>query len=157
MRQEKTSKRKRNTYIYYSADGRKVVELTPGEEGVTEAHIALLHESDDVEYNANRREAYHTPIYWQAYTDGEGAEDRNSFLADEDSHPEMQYMDYLIQKERSLAFQEIWDKLLPQQRALIQKKVQGRSNVEIAEEEGVSEAAIRNRLKKIQEKFKKLQ
>jgi len=46
--------------------------------------------------------------------------------------------------------------LLPQQRDLIQKKLQGRSNVDIAAEEGVTEAAIRNRLAKIQKKFEKL-
>lgn len=156
MRQQKTSKKNRDTYIYYGADGKKVVELIPGENGVTEALITLLHEADDKEFNSNRRQDYLAPIHYQAYRDGEGgdAEDRNDYLTDDRFNPEKAFIDWLTQTEHSAAFKEIWDRLLPQQRYLIQKKAKGRSNVDIAEEEDVTEAAIRNRLKKIQEKFK---
>jgi len=46
--------------------------------------------------------------------------------------------------------------LEPQQRILFEKKyISKRSNTDIAAEEGVSEAAIRNRLKKIHQKLLK--
>lgn len=49
MRQYKTGRKNRATYIYYSADGKKLMELVPGENGVTEADIAMLHEQDDLD------------------------------------------------------------------------------------------------------------
>jgi len=160
MRQFKTSKKPeaRSTYIYYDADGNKVMELKPGENGVTEAHIAMLHQADDEEFDAQRREDYLAPIHYQAYKDGDGddAEDRNEYLVDTRPNPEEAFMASLTRAERNAAFKEIWRGLLPQQRDLIKKKRQGRTNVDIAAEEGVTEAAIRNRLTKIQEKFKNL-
>lgn len=48
----------------------------------------------------------------------------------------------------------LWDALLPQQRELVMKKLRGMSNTDIAAAEGVTEAAVRNRLKKVQERFK---
>jgi len=46
--------------------------------------------------------------------------------------------------------------LLPQQKELFKKVyLDKRTNTDIAAEEGVTETAIRNRLKKIQEKLKK--
>ena len=51
---------------------------------------------------------------------------------------------------------EVLEDLLPQQKELLIKVYQdGRTCSEIAREEGVSEAAIRNRLKKVHEKIKK--
>ncbi|MDR1409308.1 MAG: hypothetical protein LBJ12_03355 [Oscillospiraceae bacterium] len=52
MRQNKTSNKPeaRSTYIYYGADGTKY-ELKPGVDGVTEMDVAMLHESDDEEFN----------------------------------------------------------------------------------------------------------
>jgi len=48
------------------------------------------------------------------------------------------------------------ESLLPQQLELFKKVyVDKRSNTDIAAEEGVTEAAIRNRLKKIHEKLRK--
>lgn len=81
MRQYKTSKKNRATYTYYSADGKKLMELVPGEDGVTEADIAMLHEQDDLEYNAQRREDYHAPVHYDSYTvsDGQDGTDRNPY------------------------------------------------------------------------------
>ena len=89
MRQYKTSKKNRATYTYYSADGKKLMELVPGENGVTEADIAMLHEQDDLEYNAQRREDYHAPVHYDSYTvaDGQDGTNRNPHLADTDSSP----------------------------------------------------------------------
>lgn len=57
MRQYKISKKNLATYTYYSADGKKLMELVPGENGVTEADIAMLHEQDDLEYNSKQLSA----------------------------------------------------------------------------------------------------
>ena len=48
----KTSMKKRESYTYYFNDGTKVV-LRPGEEGVTEEHIKMLHAMDDAEVYGN--------------------------------------------------------------------------------------------------------
>jgi DNA-directed RNA polymerase specialized sigma24 family protein len=158
MRQNKTSKKNRDTYIFYDADGNKVMELKPGEDGVTEILISTLHGMDDDEYNDQRREDYHVPVHYQAYQDGDGdsAEDRNDYLADDKENPETALFEEMECAEWDSRFKAIWDRLQPQQRELAQKKLAGMTNTDIAAEEGVSEAAIRNRLKKIQEKFKNL-
>lgn len=157
MRRNKTSKKNRTNYTYYYADGTKFT-LTPGENGVTEALIAMLHQEDDTEFNAQRREDYHVPVHYQVYTDGDGdnADDRNDYLADTSADPEESFIEVLTRAERSTAFREIWDALQPQQRSLAIKKLQGRTNVDIATEENSTEAAIRSRLTKIKKKFKNL-
>lgn len=159
MRQNKTSSRPeaRSTYIYYSADGTKY-ELKPGVDGVTEMDIAMLHQEDDDEFNGRRREDYHVPVHYQAYEDGDGdsADDRNDYLADNRVNPETAFIGDMEKAEKDSRFKAVWDRLLPQQKELALKKLAGRSNVDIAAEEGVSEAAIRNRMKKIQDKFKNL-
>lgn len=156
MRQYKTSKKNRATYTYYSADGKKLMELIPGENGVTEADIAMLHEQDDLEYNAQRREDYHAPVHYDSYTvsDGQEGADRNPYLTDTDSSPEDLILGALDASERKAAIRMLWNALLPQQRELVMKKLRGMSNTDIAAAEGVTEAAVRNRLKKVQERFK---
>lgn len=81
----KTPKKARTTYKVYDAYDRVVAEFIPGQDGVTEVLIQQLHAADDDEFDANRREAYHIPVHYMAYTSGdaEEAEDRNSYLADE--------------------------------------------------------------------------
>ena len=138
--------------------GKKVVELKPSEEGVTEALIAMLHQDDDDKFDEQRCEDYHIPVRYNAYEDGNGedADDRNVYLVDNDANPETMFMEALARAEESGKFMAIWGKLLPQQQVLIKKKVHGRTNVDIAEEEGVTEVAIRNRLTKIKNKFESL-
>ena len=156
MRQQKTSKKNRTSYTYYDADGTKY-QIKPGEDGVTEVDIAMLHQMDDDEFNAERRENYHVPTYLEAaqYSDGTDIADHNKRLSDESANPEAVFFDAAAHAESNAAINAIWNELLPQQRDLIVKKLLKRSNVDIAAEEGVSEAAIRKRLKKIQDKFKK--
>ena len=115
MRQYKTSKKNRATYTYYSADGKKLMELIPGENGVTEADIAMLHEQDDLEYNAQRREDYHAPVHYDSYTvsDGQDGTDRNPYLTDTDSSPEDLILGALDASERKAAIRMLWDALLP--------------------------------------------
>ena len=80
----KTSKKKRTNYIYYTAEGTKIV-ITPGEDGVTEADIELLHTMDDDEVDEQRRYDYRVTTHLDAYHDGEeeAANDRNKYLADD--------------------------------------------------------------------------
>lgn len=158
-RKYKTSQKNRTTYIYYTAEGTKII-ITPSKDGVTEADIELLHSWDDAEVDEQRRINYRTS-YLNAYHDGdnEEADDRNYYLADDSTNPEAIF----IESEEEEAHQVLLDKLavameslLPQQLELFKKVyVDKRSNTEIAAEEGVTEAAIRNRLKKIHEKLRK--
>lgn len=158
MRLQKTSKKNRTTYIYYGADGKKLMELKPGENGVTEADIAMLHEQDDMEFNAQRREAYHAPVYYDGYWVGDHREaaDRNPYLCDTAEGPEELVVKEIEAEEREKAIEILWAALLPQQRELVLKKLKGMTNTEIAANDGVSEAAVRNRLHKIQERFKRV-
>ena len=156
----KTSQRKRTNYIYYPAEGGQIV-ITPGENGVTEADIELLHSIDDQEVDAHNRYVYKISAHLDAYCNGENesADDRNKYLADQSLNPES----LNIEAEEEAEHQDMLDKLtqamecfLPQQKELFKKVyLDKRSNTDIAAEEGVTEAAIRNRLKKIHEKLRK--
>lgn len=156
----KTSQKNRTSYIYYISDGSKI-NIIPGENGVTEADIELLHTIDDAEVDEQRRYNYHVTAYLDATQnkDGEDIADYNKHLADNRTNPE----DVLIAQEEDEAYAETlfrlteaMNSLLPQQRELFEKVyVQKRTNTQIAVEEGVTEAAIRNRLKKIHEKLRK--
>lgn len=157
----KTSKKKRTNYIYYTAEGTKIV-ITPGEDGVTEAYIELLHTMDDDEVDEQRRYDYRVTTHLDAYHDGdeEATNDRNKYLADDTANPEQ----LIIQAEDEAEHQDMLDKLtkameflLPQQKELFKKVyLEKRSNTDIAAEEGVTEAAIRGRLKKLQERLRKI-
>ena len=155
----KTSQKKRTNYIYYTAEGTKIV-ITPGEDGVTEADIELLHTMDDEEVDEQRRYDYRVTTHLDAYHDGEEeANDRNKYLADDTGNPEH----LIVEAENEVEHQDMLDKLkkameclLPQQKDLFNKVyLERRSNTDIAAEESVTEAAIRNRLKKLHERLKK--
>ena len=156
----KTSQKKRTNYIYYTAEGTKIV-ITPGEDGVTEADIELLHTMDDEEVDEQRRYDYRVTSHLDAYHDGEeeAANDRNKYLADDTGNPEH----LIVEAENEAEHQDMLDKLrkameflVPQQRELFKKVyLERRSNTDIAAEEGVTEAAIRNRLKKLHERLRK--
>lgn len=156
----KTSQKKRTNYIYYTAEGTKIA-ITPGEDGVTEADIELLHTMDDEEVDEQRRYDYRVTSHLDAYHDGEeeAANDRNKYLADDTGNPEH----LIVEAENEAEHQDMLDKLrnameflLPQQRELFKKVyLERRSNTDIAAEEGVTEAAIRNRLKKLHERLRK--
>lgn len=156
----KTSKKNRTNYIYYSADG-QAIKIKPNENGVTNAIVATLHSYDDAEVDANRRENYHVPVHMNAYYDEkeEDAADRNPYLADNASNPLesiIKSIEETEHKERIDKLRVAIETLQPQQKELIKKVFfEKRTNVSIAAEEGVTEAAIRNRLKKIYENFRK--
>lgn len=155
----KTSENNRTTYRYYSVDGTKI-EIVPGESGVSEIDIEILHSLDDEEVNENRRYEYRVTTHLDAYDDGESfIEDSNKYMRDNDSNPIL----LLVEKEDKLEHENRLDKLkhgikslLPNQQELFKKKfVENRTNTDIALEENVTEAAIRNRLKKIKNKLGK--
>lgn len=162
QRHIKTSQKNRATYIYYDENGNKLIELLPGERGVTKTDIALLHSMDDAEMDEQRRYDYRVTEHIDAYHDGDGedASDRNKRLADNRTNPET----VLIAQEDDEAYAETlfrlteaMNSLQPQQRELFEKVyIQRRSYTSIAVEEGVTETAIRNRLKKIHEKLRKI-
>ena len=151
MRKNKTSSSPevRATYIYYDLSGKKLLELKPGKDGVTETDITMLHKADDNEFDAQRREDYHIPARYDAYTD-ENNDDKNSYISDNSTNPES----ILIRAKYRSDFKLMWEKLLPNQQELVIKKLAGRSNTDIAAEDGVTEGAIRDRIRKIQKKFK---
>lgn len=156
----KTSQKNRTNYIYYTAEGTKII-ITPGEDGVTEADIELLHSMDDIEVDQQRRYDYRVTAHLDAYYDGESeaATDRNKYLSDDSANPEQLY----IEAEDKAEHLDTLDKLtkameclLPKQKELFKKVyLDKRTNTDIAAEEGVTEAAIRNRLKKMHEKLRK--
>ena len=76
MRKFKTAEKNRTNYVYYTAEGKPIV-ITPGmvgEDGkaVTESLITMLHDWDDEDVNAERREEYHCPVHYENYHDGDG-------------------------------------------------------------------------------------
>lgn len=155
MRNYKTSKENRATYRYYDIEGKIRCELIPGQDGVTEVLIQQLHTADDNEFDANRREAYHIPAHFMAYTSGdvEEAEDRNSYLADEAADPSIIFEKAFSRAEFKREFHERWSRLTKEQQRLVIRKASGETNIAIAAEQGVSEAAIRKQLKRIQKHF----
>ncbi len=155
----KTSENNRTTYRYYSVDGTKI-EIVPGESGVSEIDIEILHSLDDEEVNENRRYEYRVTTHLDAYDDGGSfIEDSNKYMRDNDSNPIL----LLVEKEDKLEHENRLDKLkhgikslLPNQQELFKKKfVENRTNTDIALEENVTEAAIRKRLKNIKNKLGK--
>lgn len=142
MRTFKASKKNRTNYTYRFLTG-ETVTLAPDEVG--EAWIIQLHADDDTTVDADRREKYHTP-YQLDY-------EKADCIADTAPNP----LEGLIAGIDAQAHEELLERLnaavqtlQPQQVDLIHKVFyDGRTNVDIAAEEGVTEAAIRGRLKKI--------
>lgn len=154
MKKFKTAEDKRTNYIYYFDDGSKYV-ITPGENGENTTIIASLHEMDDDQVDADRREEYKCPVHYDSYRDGEGedADDRNPYLADTKADPLDMMLTSIDEQEHVGKIERLkiaLSTLTDLQKETIYKKFYLKmTNVDIAAEEGVSEAAIRNRLKKI--------
>ncbi|ERI92319.1 sigma-70, region 4 [Clostridiales bacterium oral taxon 876 str. F0540] len=156
----KTSQKNRTIYIYYPLEEQPIT-IKPNENEATTAIIATLHSFDDEEVNTNRRENYHVPVHMDAYCveNEEVAADRNPYLIDNASDPLesiIKSIEETEHKEKIDRLKAAIETLKPQQKELIKKVFfEKRSKVSIAAEEGVKEAAIRNRLKKIYENLRK--
>ena len=159
MRKFKTAEENRTNYIYYTAEGKQIVIKpgmtdTDGRE-VTEKLITILHDLDDDQVDADRREDYHCPVHYQAYYDGEGenSDDRNPYLAESMADPLEQMLTSIDEQEHSEKIERLKAALSTltdlQKETTYKKFYLKMTNVDIAAEEGVSETAIRNRLKKI--------
>lgn len=157
----KTSQEKRESYIYYSG-GKKIATIIPGENGVTEIDIEILHSEDDREVDEGRRYNYRIACNLDSYVDenGESKAEHNKFLADWDADPfnEILEMENCEEKQKLIEqLHKAMGKLTDKQFRTIQKKFyEQKTNVEIAAEEDVTEAAIRNRLNKIYRRLEKL-
>jgi len=151
MRTFKTPKKKRTNYTYQTTTGLKIT-LTPNDVG--EDWITILHELDDAMVDEERRELYHVPIRYDAYLNGE---DYDSDKADWLIDPSPDVLESMIEaidlekhKVTLKRLRKAVSTLQPQQIELLQKVFfQKRTKVDIAAEEGVSEAAIRHRLNRI--------
>ncbi|MCM3761061.1 sigma-70 family RNA polymerase sigma factor [Alkalihalobacillus oceani] len=157
----RTSLKKRTEYIYYFANGDRTT-ITPGKCGVTEIDIQLNHSLNDEEVKAWNRNIYKLDGHLEDFTDGDstGASDYNKRLADHDANPLNQIIAAENAQEKQAMISKLTkakSQLLPQQRDLL-KQVweENRTNTDIAAEEGVTEAAIRNRLNKIYKKLRRL-
>ena len=108
------------------------------------AEVAIEIERDT--YNSNRRETRRHNSIEDMEGQGLQFDDKGVAVAT-----------IVEEKETNEALQNALDKLLPQQKELVQKVFfQGMSIAQIARAEGVNEAAIRNRLNKIYKKLKNI-
>ena len=183
-RRNKTGKENRMNYIYYTAEGIKII-LTPDDVGSD--WIAYLHNEDDYAVNFERREKDHFQLRIDE-NDYSLQRNRNSHVTSEMranqqiktknkktaiprfsdvafdgksymATPEEQLLEEIREQERSyevIELQTAIKTLQPQQKELIQKKFyEKRTNVDIAAEEGVTGTAIRKRLMKIYDNLAK--
>lgn len=143
MKIRKTSKDKRINYIYYQENGSKTI-LTPGENGVTEANIEILHYLDDVEFNNNRTET------------------RRHLSLDKSIEENIQYADkFDVEEEVWRKFdnedlQKVISQLNSKQQELIKAIFfEGIKKSEFAERKGVSHQAISSQLSTVLKKLRK--
>lgn len=150
MRKFKTNSKYRDVYRYSFVDGSSK-EIGVDEE-VTEEDIALLHQLDDEEVNAERRESYHIPIhygYFKAF-DREGNRLLGVELSPIERFWQEQNHDREKQEQLLQKLRESITTLTPNQQNLIKKIFyEGKTQAEISREDGVSKMAITNRMKKI--------
>ncbi len=156
----KTSKKKRMTYKYFNDKGKVITEIQPSD-GETEVLINTLHEWDDAEVDANRREEYHVPVHFDGYQslEGEDAAALNPFLADNTNNPCEVMLNAFEQEERAAKdekIREIFDGLEPKLKDIATKvHIEGRTRVDVAAEYGISETMIRKYLARVKKIFEK--
>ncbi len=156
MKKYKTNPKYRNTYRYYFVNG-KSQEIVESDE-VTAENISFLHQLDDEEVDRERRENYHIPVHYGSFKPFDREE--NHLLGAELSPIELFWKTQNHDRERYEEFlqklREAIKKLTPKQQLTIQKIFyEGMNNSELAQEEGVSETAIRHRLIKIYTNLRK--
>lgn len=179
MRMFKTAADNRTDYKYYPENGSPIT-ITPAilEEAGCENPkeiIVLIHSMDDEEVDANRREQYHAGVYFNDGDDWLQRQQNNAVDKTTSNMPRISESCYdgrewmkdpleqilnaveeQIRSDRLDRLKKAVSDLTDLQKATIFKKFNlEMTNVAIAAEEGVSEAAIRNRLKKIYENIRK--
>ena len=137
---------------------------------VNDSDYNVLISLDREEYNLNHKHERRYPLSLEVALGSAGEERDNGRLRRK--HPktingaicdnpiaadDSDTLGELISSQNHQAIRKAIQELLPQQQDLVFKVFyQDRSIISIADEEGVSEAAVRNRLKKIYAKLKKL-
>ena len=171
MKFRKTPLKQRSTYTYYDAEGNAVVVLMPGADGVTELDIKMLHQADDREVYNNLKNSKpklsddekHEIKKWEESTGQDWTEKNYNLSFDavaEDNecreqsklwHQVLNYQQESIGVDSNIEFlHEAVKQLTTDQQWLYhQVYILERPQVEIAEELGVTKAAITNRLNKI--------
>lgn len=149
MRKFKTSLKNRATYAYYDADGRVKNRLVPGENGVTEEWIHILHREDDAEWNSdNKQHRAGRKVMPEAPT---SYEDISPYIADSAPEP----LDKLIADEGESEILAAIESLPPQQAAAIKAvKLGGMSLVDYAAMTGKSRGTVSGNIKAATEKLR---
>lgn len=129
-------KRDFTEYVYDYADGTKAI--------ISRCHLNGL--VDKAIYEELRREVNNNEVQIEIHRTYK----KNQELLINLKASEQDVENEVIENLEIKMLYEAIEKLLPNQKRLIQKKYfDNKSNVEIAKEEGVSEGAIRDRLKRI--------
>lgn len=156
----KTSKKKRMTYKYFNDKGKVITEIQPTD-GETEVLINTLHEWDDAEVDADRREDYHVPVHFDGYQslEGEDAAALNPYLADNTYNPYEVMLNAIEQEERAAKgakIREVFGGLEPKLKDIATKVyIEGRTRVDVASEYGISETMVRKYLTRVKKIFEK--
>ncbi len=133
-------------YIYWQDDGRRVT-LVAGKDGVTKEWIARLKMWHIEERNSMRRGEGRT-VSLEAFC--QALDDCSEMLMDASGDPAEWIVRKIERETQRNRLRMVLKRLAPQQRTLlIRIKVRGESFASIAREEGVSEAAVRKRLRKL--------
>jgi RNA polymerase sigma factor (sigma-70 family) len=159
MKFKKTPQAKRKTYSYFHRDGNgeiKEVVIHPGENGVTEVDIKLLHSLDDSEvyYNIKNCKSENEGEKWNISID--------SFVSDEDDAQDksriMEQIAYTFEEEVSPEVErlrEVVETLTDSQRELYKLVVlDGYSLTEAARLMGTSIPNIHKRMERIYKQIK---
>lgn len=151
MRNFKTSKSKRNNYIYYSVNGTKTV-LTPGEDGITEAIIETLHQLDDEEADNNRSET-------RRHSSIDDLNDKSKYLKDLYVDVDDEVFSNIEREAIKKIMHEVLEELKPQQRDLINALYLSdnpMTQAEYAEKLGIKETSVSQKAWRAKAKIKKL-
>jgi len=154
-RNYKTSKNNRSTYIYYQqVDGSDCdvrIELKPGEKGITETMIEILHRLDDEEFDNNRRADDHRDEHL-SMSDVSDPVNPIELIPTEticiDDQIDLELRDSALKKAIANLDEN-------QQLLIRQIYFEGRKAADIAAERGVSKAAVSQQLKRIYQQLQK--
>lgn len=154
MRKYKTNPKYRKSYRYYFVDG-SFREMKANDD-VTSEMIAFLHQLDDEEVDRERRNQYRTPIHYEDFLKKWNPQD-NPLLIDRRTPwerlvcAEERRNQYKVIQQLHLGIQT----LTPKQRKTIhQIFYEGKTQVEVAREEGVGKMAIHDRIRGALKKLK---
>ncbi|NMA73032.1 MAG: sigma-70 family RNA polymerase sigma factor [Bacteroidales bacterium] len=150
-RKFKTSKKNRINYIYYDSNGIKTV-LIPGEDGVNEATIEILHQFDDEEVNNNRRET-------RRHSSIDEINDKSKYIKDLYVDVEEEALSKIESEATEKIVQDTLLELKPQQRDLINKLYLSdnpMTQAEYAEELGIEESSVSQKAWRARTKIKKI-